>query len=207
MDEPPRNPFSTRFTRPGALPFYFNEGDDAARLLARLRRHNWFGQIVGPHGSGKSTLLAVLRPALADAGRDVTLVELRKNEGGIRHVWRKLFGGQGAAAGQRFSANTQVIIDGYEQLGWWARWLVVRGCRRRGCGLLVTAHDDSGLPTLYTTRPRLGLALALVRRLAPPADVIGEADVEAAWHAHRGDMRETLFSLYDLFERRRPAGD
>lgn len=207
MDELPRNPFSTRFTRPGALPFYFNEGDDAARLLARLRRHNWFGQIVGPHGSGKSTLLAVLRPALADAGRDVTLVELRKDEGGLRHVWCQLFGGQDTAERHRLSANTQVIIDGYEQLGWWARWLVVRGCRRRGCGLLVTAHDDSGLPILYTTRPRLELALALVRRLAPSADVIGEADVAAAWHEHRGDMRETLFSLYDLFERRRPAGD
>lgn len=226
------NPFSTRSTRPGALPFHFLEGEDAGRIVARLRQHNWFGQIVGPHGSGKSTLLATLQPALEAAGRKVQLVQLRQSE-----IWPRLFAvplgklvGRPSrpslmtsvesssvemppravpnrAAWRQLSAATQLIIDGYEQLGPLARWLVLRRCRKRGCGLLVTCHHDSGLPTIYSTQPRLELAQMLVQRLLPAADVIGPADVEAAWQVHGGNLRELLFSLYDLFEQRRSVKD
>lgn len=196
MDEQACNPFSTRFTRPGALPFYFDEGDDAGELVARLRQHNWFGQIIGPHGSGKSTLLATLRPVLEAAGREVRLVQLPAEPATKFSLPSR----------RQLSAATQLVIDGYEQLSPLTRWLIVRRCRWRGCGLLITAHRDSGLPTLYTMQPGLELALSLARRLLPAADAIGRADIEAAWQAHRGNLREVLFSLYDLFEQRRPAG-
>lgn len=211
MDEQPCNPFSTRSVRPGALPFLFDHGEDAGDIVERLRQQNWFGQIVGPHGSGKSTLLATLRPALEAAGREMRLVQLQQSEGRIRNTIGKLIAGQHSPlkklAWHRFSASTQLIIDGYEQLGPLARWRVVRRCRRRRCGLLVTSHRDSGLPTIYTMQPRLELALALVRRLLPTADVICQSDIEAAWRAQHGNLRELLFSLYDLFEQRRPPAD
>lgn len=208
MNDHACNPFSTRFTRPGALPFHFDQGEDISNIVARLRQQNWFGQIIGPHGSGKSTLVATLRPALEAAGRDLQLVQLQQIVGRLGRA-KGLFSGRRSLeklAWRRFSAATQVIIDGYERLGPLARWLVVARCRRRGCGLLVTTHHDSGLPTIYTMQPRLELALALVRRLLPTTDVIGQDDVESAWQIHHGNLREVLFSLYDLFEERRPPG-
>jgi hypothetical protein len=192
------NPFSTRYTRPGALGFHFDEGENEGTLVARLRRSGWWGQIVGPHGSGKSTLLATLRPALEAADRDVRFVSLRQ---GDRHL--PLTGRDWRA----FSNDTQLVVDGYEQLRWLARWDVERRCRRRQCGLLVTSHRDLGLPALWTMNARLELALALVRRLLPPGDaVIDVCDVEIAWRSQNGNLRELLFSLYDLYEQRRTSG-
>src|SRR5262245_49587973 len=72
------NPFSTRFIRPGAIPFIFSAGESAESLVDHLRVNNWRGQIIGPHGSGKSTLLAALLPALQAAGRTVACVSLHQ---------------------------------------------------------------------------------------------------------------------------------
>ncbi len=192
---PANNPFSTRCTRPGAIPFRFENGADATTLVGRLRSLGWRAQIVGPHGSGKSTLIAALRPALAAAGREVRLVGLHQGDRRLpisADEWRQ------------FTPATQLIVDGYEQLGAFARWQVARRCRRQGCGLLVTTHADVGLATLFTTSPCLELAVALVRQLLPPCDdTIAEADIEAAWRANGGNLREMLFALYDLFEQRR----
>ena len=58
------NPFSTRYTRPGAIPFRFPPGTSADGLVEQLRRQQWRGAIVGPHGSGKSSLVAALVPPL-----------------------------------------------------------------------------------------------------------------------------------------------
>ena len=69
-DHAPRsNPFSTRFVRPGAVPYLFAPGQSADGLVRRLAGFGWRGQIIGPHGSGKSTLLAALAEPLARAGR------------------------------------------------------------------------------------------------------------------------------------------
>ncbi|HVX09644.1 MAG TPA: hypothetical protein VHC22_00445 [Pirellulales bacterium] len=192
---PAGNPFSTRRTRPGAMRFRFDHGEDETTVVERLRALDWWAQIVGPHGSGKSTLVAALRPALAAAGRDVRLVGLHQGDRRLPisvEEWR------------RFTPATQLIVDGYEQLGPFARWRVARRCRRQGCGLLVTTHTDLGFTTLFTTDPCLDLAVALVRQLLPPGDdTIGDTDIEAAWRANGGNLREMLFALYDLFEQRR----
>lgn len=193
------NPFATWRTRPGALKFRFPDGEDAAALVERLRWHEWRGQIVGPHGSGKSTLLAALVPALEAAHRRVHEVAMHDGQrrlGLSREDWRKL------------NSGDQLIVDGYEQLSRMARGCVAWRCRRRRCGLLVTTHRDLGLPTLCTMKPRLELAVDLVRELLPPGDeTIRPVDVAAAWRRRGGNMRELLFDLYDLFERRRPAAD
>ncbi|HVA46379.1 MAG TPA: hypothetical protein VNH11_08400 [Pirellulales bacterium] len=195
---PANNPFSTRRTRPGAIAFRFEDGEEAGTVVERLRSNEWWGQIVGPHGSGKSTLLATLLPALEAAGRRVQLIALHEGERRlplVKDAWRGL------------SASTQIIVDGYEQLGPFARWSLTRRCRRCGCGLLVTTHRDLGLPTIWTMNPRLELAKDLVRDLLPPGDeTIADRDIESAWHARHGNLREALFDLYDLFEQRQPEG-
>ena len=190
------NPFSTRHTRPGAIAFRFDDGESIEALVDRLREQDWWGQIVGPHGSGKSTLLAALLPALEAAGRQVELVTLHQGERRLpfdRTSW------------SRFSSSTQLVVDGYEQLGWFARWSLARSCRRQGCGLLVTAHCDVGLPALFTTQPSLELAREIVRGLVGTDEALfTDADIESAWTARHGNLREMLFDLYDLFEARRP---
>jgi hypothetical protein len=192
------NPFSTRHTRPGAIRFQFDEGDSETAVVARLRACDWWGQIVGPHGSGKSTLLATLRPGLEAADRQVRLVTLRQGDHALPIMRRDWLA---------FSTGTQLVVDGYEQLGRFARRLAMWRCRRRGCGLLVTTHHDIGLPTLFTTAPRLEVAITVVRQLLPPGEwPIDSSDIAAAWQRYHGNMREVLFALYDLFEQRRGAG-
>ena len=184
------NPFATRFTRPGAIEFLFQAEESLDSLVGKLRDQGWWGQILGPHGSGKSTLLAALEPKLAEACREV---ERRSLVGGQRKL----------DLPARLTSNTILLIDGFEQLSWWSRWKVKAACRRRGAGLLVTAHADLGLPTIYATQPSLELARRLVGRLLPPGDtMLTDADLAAAYARHPDNLREMLFSLFDLYQAR-----
>ena len=184
------NPFSTRFIRPGAIPFLFGTGEYATGLIERLRAADWWGQIIGSHGSGKSTLLAAILPALEAAGRQVLSVTLRQGE----HRLPRL-------DPPALSANTQLIIDGYEQLSWWSRRRIKSLCRRHGTGLLVTAHTDVGLPLVYQTKSSQELATAVVRQLIGENGAsITADDVRSAYAAAGGDIRETLFKLYDVYQ-------
>jgi hypothetical protein len=194
---PCSNPFSTRFIRPGALDYIFPAGHSAAgdsveSLVDRLNRNQWRGQIVGPHGSGKSTLLAALEPALGAAGRVCWTACLRDAQRAMPAGW--------ARAAAQAHAN-QIVIDGFEQLSAWNRWRVRLCCRRRGWGLLVTAHRDAGLPALFETTSDLQTAAAVVGQLlvAEPVRLAPEVVAEH-FHATGGDVRETLFRLYDVWE-------
>jgi energy-coupling factor transporter ATP-binding protein EcfA2 len=186
------NPFATRFTRPGAIPYLFAEGESTAMLVERLRSHDWCGQIIGQHGSGKSTLLAVLAPALEAAGRTVVSLALHQGQRQLPPLDRAAL-----------APLAQLIIDGYEQLSWWSRWRASSFCRRARAGLLVTAHSDVGLPTIYHTQPSEALAQRVVKSLLPAGEVaITSADVSAAFSEARGNVRETLFNLFDIYQQK-----
>lgn len=192
---PAQNPFSTRCVRPGAVPFVFPDGLDAESLVQRLRDHAWRGQIVGPHGSGKSALLAALRPAIEQAGKRVALVDLHD---GQRRLPREV------KRGLALDADAVLVIDGYEQLGMLGRFWLARQCARYRSGLLVTAHASVGLPELLVTATTPALARRIVEQLLvdTPAQITA-AEIDAAFARHQGDLRETLFALYDLYESRR----
>jgi len=197
---PPTNPFSTRWIRPGVLPFLFPAGVDASQLVTRLRELGWWAQILGEHGSGKSSLLQTLRASLEAAGRRVELLALQAGETRLR------FGPDHAP---QWNEHTQVVIDGYEQLGWYARRWLRRQCRRRNAGLLVTAHRRLRLPVLWQAASTPAMAQTVVARLLPPEHrpTITPEDVQRAYTLAGGNLRETLFTLYDLFEERtRPQG-
>ena len=192
---PAPNPFSTRYVRPGAVPFLFPPGLSAAALADRLRGSGWRGQIVGPHGSGKSALLAALVPAIEAAGRGVCPIELHDGQ-------RRLppgFPPQGNPP-----EPAVVIVDGYEQLSRFSRFRLRRVCARLGLGLLVTTHRPVRLPELFRTRPDLALAQRIVDRLlAQDRSLVTPEEVADRFSARQGDLREMLFDLYDVYERRR----
>jgi hypothetical protein len=181
----------------------FPPGEDAAALIARLEQGRWRGQIVGPHGSGKSTLLAALRADLEARNRRCLLITLHDGERRLPVDLRRA---------SDLAAGAIVIVDGYEQLGLWSRWRLRRLCNRRGWGLLASAHQSVGLPLVASTSTSPELAQQIVDRLQPsgsPATTqldspIGRADVAERFALHRGNLREVLFDLYDLYEARRP---
>jgi hypothetical protein len=192
---PRDNPFASRHVRPGALPFLFAPGEGLLELIDRLESQGWWGQIIGPHGSGKSTLLAALLPELERRGLAPQLVRLCQEQRYLPEDLSEFT----AAAGPRL-----VVIDGFEQLGWWTRRRLKVARRRSGSGLVVTAHRSMGLPYLYRTAVTPAQAQRLLdallnekqRRLVEPLNLTG------ALAARRGNFREVLFDLYDLYEER-----
>ena len=191
------NPFATCWTKPGALAFRFADGQDAQQLVNKLAAQNWWGAIVGPHGSGKSTLLESLKPALIAADRRIIAISLHD---GQRRLPRTFYDAIAA------DGNTQIILDGYEQLGWLERLRVARLCRRTRAGLLVTAHADTRIPTLIRLAPERLLIAQLVADLcAEVSTPIAPEDVAASHACHGSNVREIFFDLYDRHERRRRA--
>ena len=195
MRWPQQNPFATRAIQPGATPYLFPANEDARQLVERLRELHWQGEIVGPHGAGKSTLLAALSPALEAAGRRVVVGRLRAGE---RSLPREILDAL------PWDGQTLLIVDGYEQLGWLRQRLFRLRRRWAGCGLLVTSHVPTGLPTLATLAPTPDMARRVVAALtADLPGAVSSAEVDAAFARHGGNMREMLFELYDRYEQRR----
>ena len=114
----------------------------------------------------------------------------------------KSFAGLRRASITGWKPSTQILVDGYEQLGWLQRTWLKWQCRRRGAGLLVTAHDDVGLPPLWQTETSAELTQRVVARLLGESDAewLDEDHVERLLATQRGNLREVLFALYDLYE-------
>jgi hypothetical protein len=201
------NPFATRFTRPGAIEYLFPPGQSAASVVEKLAKQDWQGEIVGPHGSGKSTLVAALVPELVQAGRKLIRRVIRKDadgqkeSSGIEVVPPKYAAVM--AGSKKWNDQTLLILDGIEQLSWWWRRRVRAECRRRGAGLLVTTHEPLDLPLLFRTQPSEALAQQVVGRLLADKDSpVKPADIAAAFKTSGGNLRETLFALYDVHQSR-----
>jgi hypothetical protein len=203
------------------MPFVFASGQSAETLVARLRDAGWWGEILGPHGTGKSVLLATLMPAIERAGRRPVLIELHDGQRRLPSVLRRADipvchpvcpGSESPEDRQECLSScgaeppTLLIVDGCEQLTRWNRWRMKRLCRRRGWGLLVTAHASVGLPELCRTAATPELAETIIERLmAGRTRPFSAAEVTDCFARHRGNLREMLFELYDLYEQRRPS--
>jgi hypothetical protein len=189
---PQENPFATRSVRPGALPYLFPPGEEISDLVEKLRAHDWCGEIIGPHGAGKSTLLAALIPELEAAGRRVVVGRLGVGE---HRVPREIL------SARPWSSSTQIVVDGYEQLGWCRQQVLRRQCRSAGSGLLVTAHAVTGLPSLAKLAPtRETIEQVVAALLAKCPGAISTAEIEQAYARHGENVRELLFELYDRYE-------
>lgn len=208
------NPFSASRIQPGAIEYIFSPKQAEERFWQRFLGFGRCGQIIGAHGSGKSTLIHWLVPRLAQRGLDVRLIRLGSDEP------------QPSVSDSEVSTwgrDTQVIVDGYEQLSWRWRALLRRQRRRSRWGLVVSTHRHVGLATLYRTSVTPELAYRIVARLlsryphrelilqsthcqsgVPGRQMLSIHAVARALSRHGGNMRETLFSLYDECEMLRP---
>jgi hypothetical protein len=188
-----RNPFATRYVRPGALEYLFPLHTSAASLLEKLERNRWWGQITGPHGTGKSTFVHTLIPLLTARGRQVELIAMRSDD----RRWPA-----GRSTPVAWGRQTQIVVDGYEQLPVWTRGWLRWQCQRRGAGLLLTSHHSVGLPELWQTDTSLRLACDLTRRWLTPGEQarLGATDIARAFERCNGNLRELWFTLYDQFE-------
>jgi len=151
---------------------------------------------VGRHGSGKSTLLHSLQASLLEAGLEATCFVLRA-DGKIPPALRRF---------QWPTAASILVIDGFEQLSWPLRRKLLqtsRGKPNRGeqRGLITTSHRGLGLPRAFTTRPTLEIAQRVVDQMqVSGAARVEPSDVARCFHRHEGDIRETLFELYDVHQ-------
>ena len=188
------NPFSTRYTRPGAVPPLDASGRplDVGRLLDRIHDGCWV--IEGPHGRGKTTLVHALITAAAAAGRATSFVQVRS----WADAWLALSSVATAGPGHI------VAVDGWEQLPWGVGVLIVAMARWRRTALITTAHRPIGLPVLARHESSPALVAAIIERLPDHHGSILPDDVEQAFRCHRGNVRDTLAALYDRFEERRP---
>jgi hypothetical protein len=102
-------------------------------------------------------------------------------------------------------ASALLVIDGYEQLGFWTRRTIRARCRRAAYGLLVTAHRPAGLPDLHRTSTNVALAQQVLDALLREDDrrILPELDLAGLLARRRGNLREVLFDLYDVYEQNR----
>lgn len=185
------NPFSTRFVRPGAIPFIFSGGQTVVDLIQELRDANWRGQIVGPHGSGKSTLLCTIIAEIDPLERTVVRFTLNAGQRSLPvdpHEFRK------------WTAQTLIVIDGFEQLSYWQRRKIKNLCSQNRAGLVVTAHRSVGLPTIHETTVDASSARKVISRLlADEQFTVRDDDLRRLVATHHGNLRDVLFELFDLY--------
>lgn len=192
---PAPNPFATRHTQPGCVSPLDAAGRplDLQQLVARLKANACRGAIVGPHGSGKTNLLTHLAAALAAHGGSLGPLRARSARDAVGILRVVLTA----------PAGVTVCIDSWEQVGLAARLAVRAATAWRRCGLVVTSHMPTMLPTLVECRTSPQLLAAIVAGLPDAGGGIDQADIDDACARHAGNLRDALADLYDRFESRR----
>lgn len=193
--QPTQNPFSTRYTKPGAIPYQLNGQIDLGVLVDKFADHDFVGQILGPHGSGKSTLVASLLPLIKRQHHPTTIHQNDDKKQIFRSMMNSI---------NDLNSNDLLVIDGFEQLSSSQRSRLIKACRQQKAGLLVTAHEPVNLPTLFEMPIDLEVFRAVVAELQKDSTIqISQAAVDQAYEEFQPNLREALFRLYDVFEMKR----
>lgn len=217
--KPTRNPFSTIAVRPGAIPYLEDEGfvDDVIR---RWRCVGWIGQLVGPHGVGKTSLTMAIEAKVVNRFENVKRIIIRTDKKfgpfascnvvvkclRVNPGFDELDAG-GTARSNRIGKELW-IVDGFERLNWLNRWLMVRFCKNRQNGLLITTHRKlTAIPLVTTLAPSLATFHDIVHHLLVENQNVGglsnqfDAEmVKRAFETARGNLRDALMILYDNFD-------
>ena len=185
------NPFAT--ARVHGIRYRFR-GEAWDNLFRRLAALNHRGAIVGPEGAGKTTLLEDFEPRLLERGFKIVSLRLTRDTPTIdRGVLREL----------SLSISTQhfILFDGAEQLSRWSWWRFLQSIRRAG-GLLITSHRPGLLPTLIECRTSQELLAGIVADLLQEPAERQHARAAELFSKHRGNLRDALRELYDVWSER-----
>jgi len=183
------NPF--RVQRITALSCRLPPGESWEGLLARLAGFGFRAAVVGPEGHGKTTLLRELGRRLAERGFRIRRARLRLRQGRLDRE-------QAESLLADLAADDLLIVDSADQLGWLGRRRLLRASRGAG-GLLVASHGAFPLPTLLACRTSPELFAAVLAELVPGAELPPEFTPENLFTRHRGNLREALWELYELW--------
>lgn len=163
-------------------------------LVDRLNALSFRAALVGAHGHGKTTLLEDLVPRLEERGFRLRSVTLRAGD-------RQLTAAQEETLFADLSGRDLLLVDGAEQLGRLA-WLRLRRKSHTAGGLVVTSHRPGLLPTFHECRTTPELLAGIVRDLLGPEAEGVSPDPEDLWQRHRGNLRDALRELYDVWAAR-----
>lgn len=192
------NPFRSSNIRPGANAFVFADETTVDELFRQLCR-NRQGEIVGPHGSGKSTLMIYVVRYAESEGWHVAHHILD-----ARNRWQRGNALEMLEEVDRALPEIDLVaVDGFEQLSRWQRSAIVRKCRAHRKYLLITSHHDMGLADIYRTRVNLDIAYRVVAEICGREQIPStpsSAHLSELLSCYRGNLRETLFALYDEYQ-------
>lgn len=184
----PHNPFSTCHTGPEGVEYLFPPGQSLAGLSDEIASVGWRAELVGPHGVGKSTLLVTLEGEARRRGLPTARFFLNREDPRLPWGWRS-----------RIPRGGVCFLDGSEVLSRRILGAVDRVSRRRGAGLVLTAHQPLGIAPAHEIKTRPEDFARLVHQLHPIARM-NQTDAAELLAAHHGNAREALWALYDEFE-------
>ena len=202
MTLPVANPFSTQFTRPGAVPFLYPTGLSRETLIERLAAANWQAQILGQHGAGKTTLALDLLEALSQHFDRILRITVRQPSVLKLAIDQSVELDRGERSGRLL-----ILIDGVERLAHFHRWALKRVCQRKGIGLLATVHRQTGwLPTIATLETEFNTFERIANQLLVGSETFLSPTVfRQEFENAKGNCREAFMGLYDRFEAAAPV--
>ncbi|MFT3783425.1 MAG: hypothetical protein QM790_15545 [Nibricoccus sp.] len=159
-----------------------------ANLEEKLRRLRGRGALVGPKGFGKTTLLEDLAARLRRQGYRTTIIRLSEEAPRLPAKFD-------AGFFRKLGEIDAVFLDGAEQLSLLG-WLGFKRRTRHAGAVIVTTHREGRFPVLHRCQTSPALLQELVSSLGEKLSY----EAARALHArHRGNIREALRSLYDVY--------
>ncbi len=181
------------------MPYAFLHGGNIEQTAVRVLASHGCHSVVGPHGTGKSTFVRSLANAL-EQELDSRVILLQLKSGG--HANRAL-----KVSWKTWPAHGAVIIDGFEQIRLWNRWLAIAFCRKHLLPLVVTSHKKMrGCTILWETKiDRQTEQWVLSQLLAKHSPSVVDRILQSeAWRSsrirHKDNLRESLFDMYDWWQ-------
>ena len=185
------NPFASRCME--SIPYQFTD-ISLHTVMEQLASQNFRGSITGPKGSGKTTLLETIGRQLGQTGFSCDYLYFKKDSKLRCRQQLKPVTGEDIS-------KTAYLIDGTEQLSRF-EWSRLYSKIKLSGAVVLTAHVKSPLPPLIHTQTSPSLLYDLVLKLNGKTDMISEQAVFDLYHRHKGDIRQALRELYDVWAER-----
>jgi hypothetical protein len=208
------NPFSTRKTNPGIIPYFFgdvafpsgiNTESSLELFYANFKKFDYWSQIVGGHGTGKTTFLIEFVRYLENQKYTYNHCTLHDRQRVLTdEFWERHVSIATQFKTEAIEKPPINIVDGYEQLSLVSKIRLRLACRKGQCGLLITAHTPAWrLPVLLRTETTddtlqhiIGHLFRNLPDIAPPDKTL----CRLLFDRHQGNLRNVLFDLYDHYE-------